>query len=557
MLLFSFALCLFQHLSLGAAISLPLSQSFFHAGSTNNTISWEKCGEISGRVFECGRLSVPLDYGNPLVGEASLSILRLLADKDTRRGSLFTNPGGPGVSGTGDYQRERSLDMMEESGGEYDIVSWDIRGVNDTTPQVSCFDSQESADDFWAGSLWYKGVETNSSLRSSFDQHQFYSHVDAEDTRLRALWKRCEERSGNFLPFVGTAANARDVARMSDAIDGSGSEINYWGFSYGSVLGQYIIALFPERLGRVIIDGVVYAPIWGAEPAVDMYNQLLTDTDSAYHGFAALCAQAGPDRCALASNNSTADSILEDIRVLIQTLYDPYGDLDESLARSSSIRLNIFMRLQVPRGTWPALARFLKSQQDLVNAHDGEEITLASLAVSEAYDALHNKETLERHTRVWPYDFYSNYWSIICSDGPDYDGTSTRDMFDTIVEACKLSDTFGPMWPTEGGWPCHHWKTRAVERVTHFSVKPKHPVLILSNEYDSVTSIANAYKILENTFAKGDAGLGIREGYGHCSYSTKSSCLTHVIQNYVRNWTLPEDTMKPCPVNEDLFPQAD
>ncbi|KZP14809.1 hypothetical protein FIBSPDRAFT_101243 [Athelia psychrophila] len=51
--------------------------------------------------------------------------------------------------------------MMDQSGGEYDIVSWDIRGVNDTAPQVSCFDSQESADEFWAGSLWYEGVRKN------------------------------------------------------------------------------------------------------------------------------------------------------------------------------------------------------------------------------------------------------------------------------------------------------------------------------------------------------------------------------------------------------------
>ncbi|KZP19421.1 hypothetical protein FIBSPDRAFT_1025314, partial [Athelia psychrophila] len=107
---------------------------------------------------ECGRLSVPTDYADPRAGDASLSILRLLADSDKRRGSIFTNPGGPGISGTGEHQRERALDMMEKSGGEYDIVGWDIRGVNDTTPSVSCFEDKESADTFWAGSLWYEGV---------------------------------------------------------------------------------------------------------------------------------------------------------------------------------------------------------------------------------------------------------------------------------------------------------------------------------------------------------------------------------------------------------------
>ncbi|KZP14816.1 hypothetical protein FIBSPDRAFT_935588 [Athelia psychrophila] len=489
MLLFSFVLCLFQHFGLWAAISSPLSQAFFHASSTNNTISWENCGEISGRMFECGRLSVPLDYANPHDGEASLSILRLLADEDKRRGSLFTNPGGPGISGTGDYQRARSLDMMDQSGGEYDIVSWDIRGVNDTAPQVSCFDSQESADEFWAGSLWYEGVETNSSLRSSFDQDQFYSHVDAEDTRLRALWKRCEERSGKILPFVptsqGTAANARDVARISDAIDGSGSEINYWGFSYGSVLGQYIIALFPERLGRMIVDGVVYAPIWGAEPAVEMYNHLLIDTDGAYYGFATLCAQAGPDRCALASNGSTADSILEEIRVLIQVLYDPYGDLDESLARSSSIRLYIFLRLQDPR-SWPTLAHYLKSQQDLVNSQDDEEKLLPLQAVTETYDEFHSEKSLKQDTQIWQQDFYSNYWSIFCSDGPEYDGTSTRDVFDTIVEARKLSDTFGPMClggAHAGGYPRDRAPWAALATVKRFPTLPAAHTYVYTSLY--------------------------------------------------------------------------
>jgi hypothetical protein len=45
-------------------------------------------------------------------------------------------------------------------------------------------------------------------------------------------------------------------------------------------------------------------------------------------------------------------------------------------------------------------------------------------------------------------------------------------------------------------------------------VKPKHPVLILSNVYDPVTSIENGIEVLHKSFSKGDAGLGIRDGYG-------------------------------------------
>ncbi|KAF7972928.1 hypothetical protein HWV62_16588 [Athelia sp. TMB] len=420
------------------AISNTFSQSYFQAASRNNTLSWHKCGEISGRVFECARLSVPMDYADPSVGDASLSILRLLADANKRRGSIFTNPGGPGISGTGDHQRERSLNMMEESGGQYDIVSWDIRGVNDTTPKVACFDSQESADTFWAVCLAFK-IETNSSLRTAFDHDQFFSHVGPEDARLLALWKKCESKSGKYLPYVGTAANARDVARLADVIDGFGSEINYWLFLMGCSMLQ---------------DGA---------PSL---------------------------RCALASVNSSTDSILADIDALLQDLYDPFGDLDKNLTRSSSVLVEMFMYLQLPRGRWPAFAQFLKSQKDLVSAAGDLEMAAALRAASEAYTALYDESYLERHEarRFWGYD--PNYWSIACSDGPDYNGTTTRDLFDSILEGRKRSKYFGTI------------------------AKPKHPVLILSNEYDPVTSIENAYRMLENTFAKGDAGLGIREGYG-------------------------------------------
>ena len=89
---------------------------------TASSISWQPCGNLASHQLECGRLSVPLDYANPSVGMASLSIMRLLADPETRLGSLFTNPGGPGIQGTGDYMRWRGPEIMEQSGGRYDIV---------------------------------------------------------------------------------------------------------------------------------------------------------------------------------------------------------------------------------------------------------------------------------------------------------------------------------------------------------------------------------------------------------------------------------------------------
>jgi len=154
----------------------------------------------------------------------------------------------------------------------------------------------------------------------------------------------------------------------------------------------------------------------------------------------------------------------------------------------------------------------------------------------------------ERHhlRTFWNYKFYPIYWSIVCADAADSNETSTRDVFDAILHAATYqSNFFGPMWPSEGAWPCHRWGTRAVERVRDYKVTPKHPVLLLANEHDPVTSIENAYEIMEHSYPEGAVGLGIRAGYGHGSYSMKSPCIGRVIQAYIQEWTLPPDDMTP------------
>ena len=65
------------------------------------------------------------------------------------------------------------------------------------------------------------------------------------------------------------------------------------------------------------------------------------------------------------------------------------------------------MLLQLPRGRWPALAQFLKSQKDFVSATGDLEIAAALRAISDAYTALHDESYLERHEarRFWGYEF--------------------------------------------------------------------------------------------------------------------------------------------------------
>ena len=65
--------------------------------------------------------------------------------------------------------------------------------------------------------------------------------------KYTALGQRCAVgASGRYLPYVGTAATVRDLVALADALDGPGSEVNFIGLSYGTVLGSWLIGMFPE-----------------------------------------------------------------------------------------------------------------------------------------------------------------------------------------------------------------------------------------------------------------------------------------------------------------------
>ncbi|QRV77167.1 hypothetical protein RhiJN_05182 [Ceratobasidium sp. AG-Ba] len=88
---------------------------------------------------QCGRFEVPLDYQNATAGKASLAVGRYPATKQPKLGTLFFNPGGPGGSGIGFILSATAPFVSNVTGGQYDLVSWDPRGVNWTYPRAECF----------------------------------------------------------------------------------------------------------------------------------------------------------------------------------------------------------------------------------------------------------------------------------------------------------------------------------------------------------------------------------------------------------------------------------
>lgn len=236
--------------------------------------------------FQCARLILPMDWKNETNNATvEIAITKLPAvvngTDPTFGGPIFTNPGGPGGSGVAYIvQAGRILrgifDIPDKK--HYEIVSFDPRGIGHSTPSINCYPSgllERSANGF--------ELHGNGGLDTGLAAMQYgLALADAEA-------QRCETAHGDFLRYVGTPNVARDMVAMVDKLHekrmkrngqkaGQNSDeeepsrlelrsagnsasddvprLQYVGFSYGTILGNYFASLFPERIGRIILDGV-------------------------------------------------------------------------------------------------------------------------------------------------------------------------------------------------------------------------------------------------------------------------------------------------------------
>jgi pimeloyl-ACP methyl ester carboxylesterase len=209
----------------------------------NQTVTWQACDplpdwtayEVIPPELECAEVQAPLDWSDPATTPIRLAVFRIrTADVERRLGSVFLNYGGPGASGIeglgGSYEDFAVDERYRNLSDYYDLVSWDPRGVGRSSRIVCEVFTAEVGGDV-------------SEQRALFA------------AAYRAHAESCLARSEDGVAeFADTLSSARDL-NLLRALLGE-DKLNYIGMSWGSMLGGAMAALFPDRLNRVVLDGV-------------------------------------------------------------------------------------------------------------------------------------------------------------------------------------------------------------------------------------------------------------------------------------------------------------
>lgn len=111
--------------------------------------------------------------------------------------------------------------------------------LNSFRPRVECF-SSETEQELAFANTHQEILPDFRNLSDPVDFEAWKAGMRLADARNAAVAQLCLEKSGSALQHVGTATVVRDLDTIFRALEGNDTLINFWGFSYGTVIGSYL-----------------------------------------------------------------------------------------------------------------------------------------------------------------------------------------------------------------------------------------------------------------------------------------------------------------------------
>jgi pimeloyl-ACP methyl ester carboxylesterase len=490
----------------GGLVSLVLSTaSVAHAGpvltqapedpSPVPQLQWTACGatpEAVAAAVECARATLPLDYDEPEGAQVEIAVGRVPAAVPAQRiGSLFFNFGGPGAPAV-DYLQAAGSGLFERLNQYFDIVAMDPRGVGQSTPAVNCQSPPEPGPP---------------ELPTPLD-----ADLDALLAEAQTYVDECVAANGELLEHLSTANVVRDMDALRAGL--GEEQLNFLGFSYGTLIGATYATLFPGRYRSLVLDSSLDPELYlnesatesstsiaAFEDALDRFLDACAADQTACSGFGGADPLAAFDAL-LAGAEETPIPVLnvpenpapltaDEIRVVtFQLLYakQAWGFLAAALAEAAQGDGSIFRQLLILlEGSDPTSAdRFFS-----ITASEQQWPTDIDSYVERA------EEEWVMYPHFW---FLGGYNSLLYALWPSHDEDAFRGPFDADPDAA--------------------------------------PVLVVGTTHDPATPYAEGIALTEQL---GNARFLTMDGDGHGAYGGNSPCIDSATDSYLVSLTVPAE----------------
>jgi pimeloyl-ACP methyl ester carboxylesterase len=444
-------------------------------------LAWRECGKN-----QCTDLTVPLDYADPQGRTIEIAVLRVPATGE-RLGSMLVNPGGPGAPGS-QYAAQASLAFGRELRRNFDVVGFDPRGTGSSAP-VDCV-SDEDLDAYLSADPAPDTPEEVARTR----------------TLARDFGAGCAERSGERVHHVSTIEAARDMDVLRAAL--GDSRLSYFGASYGTKLGATYAELFPERVGRMVLDGGVDVSLDSATLSLEQARGF----ETALRAYVENCVE-GTSRCFL--GESVDEGVAKVKQILDDIEAEPLQVGDRELTGGLA-----FYGTVAPlyaSDYWFMLSTALRT------ADSGNGTMLLSLADMYA----------SRDAGGYTDNSMEAIYAINCLDDPAY--VPFKDVPDHFAEFEEASPTFGRVfaWGLAG---CAGSRGRTTEAPLEIRAEGAAPILVVGTTRDPATPYEWS-QALADQLASGV--LLTRDGDGHTGYRQGNDCVDEAVEAYLVEGEVP------------------
>ena len=448
--------------------------------------AWGSCTSRTLQAFgaQCAMLDVPLDYARPNGTKIQLALSRIkhTVPDAQYQGIMLVNPGGPGGSGLvlsilGSF-------VPNGAGNAYDWIGFDPRGVGSSVPALTC-------DPNYFNGPRPEYVPTSSAIEKAWLG------------MAKAYAQACGKNGGALLEHVKTTDTVQDMDRIRAAL--SRKQLNYYGFSYGTYLGQVYATLFPQRVRRMVLDANVDPTrVWyqanldqdvAFEKNMKIWWAWLAQYDSVYH---------------LGATEAAVESAFYAEKARLGK--NPAGGVIGSSEWTDS-----FLFVGYNQSTWIPLGQLWADWK----------------ANGDPQPLIDNYNSAQG---VGDDNGYAMYDAVQCTDVQWPKEFSTWREDNWRVYAKARYETWANAWYNA---PCLYWPAKAGHPVEVDGEKAP-PILLVDETLDAATPYAGSLKV-RKLFPRSSL-LALPGGTSHANSLNGNACEDGVIAAYLADGTLPKRT---------------